>query len=175
MLTYFWDYTPRTGRIAYGDEKRALWVYDFWTGSNQHWFEEDIVTAQWSPLSSSESGSQQLAILQADGELKLITGPSQTTTIAMIGDASHLSWSPNEETIAYIKDRALYIIDIDGGQPRKLTEGVSGTPVWALEHEAIIVSAAPLRIVKLDGSGSFTPNRPDGQLPSDRPTQTILW
>ncbi|OGO15533.1 MAG: hypothetical protein A2Z14_17695 [Chloroflexi bacterium RBG_16_48_8] len=173
-LAFFWDYTPRTGRIAYGDEKRTLWVYDFWTGSNQQWLDEEVITAQWSPLSSSESGSQQLAIPQADGELKLITHPSQTTAIAMIGDASHLSWSPDGETIAYIKDQALYIIDIDGGQPRKLEEGVSGTPVWELEHEAIIVSAAPLRIVKLDGSGSFTPTRPDGTLPSDRPAEIIL-
>jgi len=172
---YLEDYTPRTGRIAYVDENRALWVYDFWTDSNQLWLVEEIIIAQWSPLSSSGSGSQPLAVLQADGELKLITGPSQITEIAMIGDASHLSWSPDGEMIAYIKDRALYIIEMDGGQPRKLAEGVSGTLVWALEHEAIFVSATPFRIVRLDGSGSFTPTKPDGTLHTQRSAGTMLW
>jgi hypothetical protein len=172
---FFEDYTTRTGRLAYVDENRALWVYDFSTDSNQLWLGEEVIMAQWSPLSSSESGSQPLAILQADGELSLITGPSQISKIAIIGDASHLSWSPNGEAIAYIKDRVLYTVDSYGGQPRKIAEDVSGTPVWALEDQAIIVSATPFRIVKLDGSGTFTPTKPDGTLHTQRPAGTMVW
>ncbi len=138
------------------------------------------------------AGIQPLAVLCEDGQLVLVSGPGDVAPLT--DDACCISWSPLADRIAYSHDNDLYIMSVDGGQPRKLAENSNceppdeagwtrnprgcrnwRKPIWAIEHQAIILHNYPIRIAKLDGSGSFTPTTPAGIIPDGGPPGKMLW
>lgn len=49
--TVLWDFTPRTGRLAYGmrsnlSSPNDLWVNDYSTGLKEQWFKGDVIAAK---------------------------------------------------------------------------------------------------------------------------------
>lgn len=155
----FFDYTALTGRIAYGPpdpEEGGLWIYDYWLGYSDKWLNEKVSKVEWAAGKDAQD-VQLLTILDHDGTLSIASGPFQIKPIA--ADVTHFAIAPTSDRLAYVKQEVLYVIHIKGGQPRKLAEGVYGTPVWALEENAIIFPSSPIKFANLDGSGSFIPEQ----------------
>jgi hypothetical protein len=155
-MTLF-DYTTLTGRFAYGPSdanQSGLWVYDYWIELSEKWLDTQVIKAEWAPVRNRE-GLQLLVTLATDGTLSVSSGPFQTNPIA--SEITHFSIAPDGERIAYVKGDILYVIPIQGGQPRKLAEGAKGTPLWTLEGNAIILPSSPIKITYLDGSNTFVP------------------
>jgi hypothetical protein len=141
------DYTPRTGRIAYTlpeSEESGVWVYDYWTGQSQKWLDEDVEEALWAPM-KNKSGIQPLAVLYKDGQLALVNGPEDVSP--MVDDVCCVSWSPLADKIAYAHDNALYIVIVDGGQPRKIAANFNCDPPsevgWSTTHADAAIGKNP--------------------------------
>ncbi|OGO15531.1 MAG: hypothetical protein A2Z14_17685 [Chloroflexi bacterium RBG_16_48_8] len=172
------DYTPLTGRFAYGPPNHVesgLWVYDYWIGFSEKWWDGKVTSAKWSPIKDVE-GIQKLAILQEDGTLFILSGPFQSSEIGK--NVDYFSFSPAGDQIAFVKNEILYIVSVRAGQPRKLAEQVYGTPAWALEQNAIICPSSPIKIVKLDGSGLIIPEEMryiTKRAQSSEQVMQILW
>jgi len=157
-----YDYTSLTGRFAYGppdSSNDGLWVYDYWTELSEKWSDDAILQAEWSLLKNAQD-IQQLGILSRNGTLYVASGPFQMETISE--NVSSFSIEPTGKRLAYVKEQVLYVVGMNGGQPRKLAEEVNGKPVWVRDGNAIIFPSSPIKIAYLDGSSSFTPQ----QLPS---------
>jgi len=155
-MTLF-DYTPLTGRFAYGSpdpNQAGLWVYDYWTEFSEKWLNAKVIRAEWAPVKNSED-MQLMAILDDSGTLSISQKPFQVAPIA--SDVTYFSISPKGDLLAYIRRNVLYVIPIQGGQPRKLAEDAYGKPRWALAENAIIFPSSPIKIAYLDGSGAFIP------------------
>jgi hypothetical protein len=143
-MSYF-DYTSLTGRVAYDNTftvQYDLWVYDYWTETSVKWMDDGVVGAYWAPRNNAQ-GVQSLALLMADGALALMNGPEQVLQLesGLEGSCNYLFpsveldckfyWAPTSDKIAYLKNGDLYVVPVDGGQPRKLAEnahGVSWSP-----------------------------------------------
>jgi hypothetical protein len=121
-MTLF-DYTALTGRFAYGSQEpneSGLWIYDYWINLSEKWLNDQITKAEWASIKNSE-GIQFLVTLNQAGTLSVSSEPFQTTPIA--SDVTHFSISPRGDQVAYVKEHAIYVIPILGGQPRKLADG----------------------------------------------------
>jgi hypothetical protein len=155
-MTLF-DYTSLTGRFAYGSpdtNQSGLWVYDYWTEFSEKWLNAKVIQAEWAAVKNSED-IQLMAILDDSGTLSISQKPFQIAPIAT--DVTYFSISPMGDLVAYIRRNVLYVIPIQGGQPRKLAEDAYGTPRWAVAENAIIFPSSPIKIAYLDGSGAFIP------------------
>lgn len=191
----FWDYTPLTGRIVFASHfwqpaedfsvsVSDLWVYDYVSGRTEKWWGDHIVRAAWSPVIDSNISKQYLAAALDDNSLALFTGPNEFRTLSS-DSSSNFSWSPDGRWLAYLKNGGLFIIPVDGGEPRQLTEVVTQNagglgwigdkPVWALEHQSIIYTKAPFEIARLDDSEVFIPRTADGNPPEGERAFNMLW
>jgi len=189
----FWDYTSLTGRIAFashfwqpdgGTSASDLWVYDYASGKSEMWQADHVVRAAWAPTGDASASNQYLAAALTDGSLRLFTGPNQFRTLST--DVSwYFSWSPDGQGLAYLKDGGLFVIPVDGGEPRQLTKvstsnvgglgWIGDKPVWALEQQAIIYTDAPFEIARLDDSEAFIPTTADGKPPEGERAFHMLW
>lgn len=183
-----WDYTLRTGRLAYQgfslmeDESSGLWVYDYWSKTSRKWLEGKVLDAAWAPT-FDRNGNQLLAAVvernpnvgaeRAEGVLIIIADSEEFTPIK--GADCCLAWSPAGDRIAYLKNGSLFVIAIDGGQPRKLAESVSSRPVWAIEQNAIIYAKENIHIAIIDGSENFIPKMPNGDPLYVEKATSFLW
>lgn len=133
---YYLDYTPLTGRVAYSNlatDQNDLWVYDYWSGTNKKWVDDQVESAFWAPIKNAK-GVQPLAVLFRDGTLASVSGPGEILPLESGLEGScfiyfpsvevecKFYWAPDSERIAYLKDGSLYVVPADGGQPRKLAE-----------------------------------------------------
>jgi hypothetical protein len=151
------DYSALTGRFAYGSpnpNQKGLWVYDYWIEMSEKWSDSRVIKAEWSPVRNSD-GFQPMAILDDNGTLSILLQPFQNNPIA--SKVCHFSIAPDGKRIAYVQGNTLYVVSIQGGQPRKWADGVNGTPIWDLSENAIILPSSPVKIAFLDGSDSFVP------------------
>ena len=199
-----YDYTARTGRIAYSRNIELvkdplslygsyttvgdLWVFDFNTGQDEKWLDNLVMEMTWAPVLDPQIGKQYLAVLQADRTLSIGTGPNAFSTIPNFDHLCFYSWSPLGDRIAYVRnceiiendccfDRAgtAYVSPIDGGYPRKLAEHIHAAPIWALEQQAIILPSTTMRIFHLDQSNVTIPKHPDGSAIDGLCTNFFQW
>ncbi|NGX17677.1 S9 family peptidase [Wenzhouxiangella sp. XN24] len=94
---------------------------------------------------SSRSGHQDLWLVASDGsgEPRQLTRESMAPAEIRLGHA----WSPDGKTIAYYSNTAdywsddLWIVDVESGEARQLSEDVmgSGTPAWSPDGSHIAV------------------------------------
>jgi hypothetical protein len=153
------DYTSLTGRFVYGSPNsmvEGLWVYDYWTELSEKWSDDAILQAEWAQVRNTQD-IHQMGILNIEGTLFVASGPFEMRTVST--GVSSFSIEPNGKRLAFVKNHVLYIVGMDGGQPRKLAEDVAGKPLWARDANAIIFPSSPIKIAQLDGSGSFTPQQ----------------
>jgi hypothetical protein len=189
----YWDYSNQTGKIVYGQEYTpgpddldvwigdySLWVYDFRTGMNTQWIKGGVLEAKWEPEVEG-SGIQKLAVLLGDGTVAMVTGPEQIEALVNIDrydlemDACCISWSPEADKLAYVKNETLYVVPTTPQEPRMLAENAFGPPAWVFDQQYLIFPSSVIKIAQADGSGPFIPNIPDGNRIWAAPESTILW
>jgi hypothetical protein len=160
------DYTSLTGRVAYTDtttDQKDLWVYDYWAEASVKWLDDGVEVAYWAPTKNAQ-GVQPLAILMADGSLVLMNGPEQMLLLesGLEGSCNYLfpsveldckfHWAPASDKIAYLKNDNLYVVPVEGGQPRKLAENAHGIS-WSPKGNMIAyIKEGALFIVPPDAS-----------------------
>jgi hypothetical protein len=190
-----WDYTPLTGRIAFGshfwqagtDRKTSvsdLWVYDYDSGKSEMWWGDHVVRAAFSPVVDPNTSKQFLAVGLEDGTLALFTGPNEFRILSSEFSKS-FSWSPDGGQLAYMKEGGLFIVSINDGQTKQLTKAIHNNingmgwygdkPLWIPEYQSMVYTKSPFEIVRLDDSEAFTPRTTDGQLPEGEHADTMLW
>ena len=62
----------------------------------------------------------------------------------LVASGSDPRWSPNGASLAYVGGSQLWLLSLDGGEPRALTDlsgGVTGPPVWSRDGSRIAVTA----------------------------------
>jgi hypothetical protein len=194
-IIVFWDYTPLTGRLAYGTQElhpdtitkntsaTDLWIYNYNTGRKELWLEDNVIRALWSPTSDPKTGLQPIAVALPPHRLALVTGPAQMTTLSE-NFSSFFSWSPDGRWLAFTEAETVFVTSVESGQTRQIAAGEADSggwwgdkPVWALEHQAIIYAYKSfVKIAKLDGSEAFIPIPLAGQQPERAGrVQNILW
>jgi hypothetical protein len=201
----FWDYSPQSGGLAYSSEffhptvsnnlgVSDLWVYDYQTGTDEKWLEDNVTRATWAP----DGEHLTAAVYNPESEqinLVLVSGPDQVEIISEC--ASDLfSWSPAGDMLAYVNALTwlnfgvdetclgTYLVSFPSGISREQrdisrvsdfgTQKFSGThfldqPLWALEQNALVYPDSPFWIVPLDGSPAFIPQTPGDQDPMNMP------
>jgi hypothetical protein len=189
----FWDYSNQTGKLLYGTEYSpepndpdvwvgdyTLWVYDFRTDTSTKWLPGGVLDARWAPEVNNE-GQQRLAVIMADGMVGLISGPEQVTELANIKrydremEACCISWSPKGDQLAYIKNGTLYVIPTLPREPRMMAENAIGHAVWVLDQQLLIFPSSIIKVARVDGSGPFIPNIPDGNRVWATPESRVFW
>jgi hypothetical protein len=185
---HFWDYTPVTGRLAYGraslDQLGSsdLWIYDYRSGMSEQWLEGNVIAAWWSPIKDNR-GVQPLLVLMGTfesdrdahptGDLYLMTSRNHFTFV--IGQACCVEWSPEGDRIAYIKNETVYVLNPFSASPRMLSKRAYGQPIWALAQGAVIFPSWPIKIGWADGSGNFVPRISTGEEIYGSTATSMLW
>ena len=118
----WWDYSPQSGGLAYSSEffhpsvnnnlaVSDLWVYDYQTGMNEKWMDDNVTRAAWAPDGEHITA----AVYNPDTErieLVLVSGPDQVEVISEC--ASELfSWSPTGDRLAYVNALAWLNFGVD--------------------------------------------------------------
>jgi hypothetical protein len=160
------DYTSLTGRVAYTDtttDQKDLWVYDYWVEASVKWLDDGVEAAYWAPTKNAQ-GVQSLALLMTDGTLALMTEPEKILPLesGLEGSCSYVFpsveadckfyWAPTSDKIAYLKNDDVYIVPVEGVQPRKLAENAYGIS-WAPQGDMIAyIKEGALFLVSPDAS-----------------------
>lgn len=202
-----WDYSPQSGKLAYSSEffhisendnigVSDLWVYDYQTGTEEMWLDDNLIRASWAP-----DGDHVTAAVYNPNtdriDLLLVNGPGQVEPISECA-STLFSWSPAGDRLAFVNARpwlnlgldeaclGTYLVSFPGGlsspQPQVIRvsdfgaqefEGshshVNDEPLWALEQNALIYPDQPFWVVPFDGSPAFTPEMPGGEDPMNVP------
>lgn len=201
----WWDYSPQSGGLAYSSEffhtsisnnlaVSDLWVYDYQTGTDEKWIDDNVTRAAWAP----DGEHLTAAVYNPESEqinLVLVSGPDEVEVISDC--ASELfSWSPTGDMLAYVNAIDWLNLDVDetclGTYLVSFPNGISGEgrdisrvsdfgtqdlsayqvldqPLWALEQNALVYPDSPFWIVPLDGSAAFIPETPGDQEPMNLP------
>ncbi|MFI5261371.1 MAG: prolyl oligopeptidase family serine peptidase [Candidatus Limnocylindrales bacterium] len=79
------------------------------------------------------AGARQVCVLPLRG------GPRQQLT-ALAKDASEVAWSPDDTRLAYVCETAIWVIEADGGRPRRVADHPAGntSPCWAPDGERLL-------------------------------------
>lgn len=147
----FFDYSPVSGRIAYGSEfwhaaegsnvsVSDLWIFDYASGEERQLLADNVGRAVFSSVLSSGMGSDRLAAVVYDTEtdrFDLALVDEQGNLEILASCASHsFSWSPDGGQIAY--EARVYTGE---GSP---AEDCSGIFVVSLEDRSVTrISEAP--------------------------------
>jgi hypothetical protein len=189
----FWDYSNQTGKLLFGTEyspgsddsdlwigNYTLWVYDFRTDTSTKWIPGGVLEARWAPEVNNQ-GQQRLAVIMTDGMVGLVSGPDDVTELANIKrydpemDACCISWSPKGDQFAYVKNEILYVIATAPREPRMMAENAFGRAVWVLRERLLLFPSSIVKLARVDGTGPFIPNIPDGNRVWVTPESRILW
>lgn len=96
------------------------------------------------PAVPAISGHTHIYLTNADGSgiIRLARGTSPT-------------WSPDNQRIAFHRDRDIYVMNADGSSERRLVAG--GGPAWSPDGAQIVFTdTVGIRVINLDGSGVRT-------------------
>lgn len=201
----FWDYSPSSGKMAYSSEffhqsvsnnlaVSDLWVYDYQSGSEEKWLDDNVLRAAWAP----DGKHLTAAVYNPDTrqtDLILLSGPGQIEPLAACASPV-FSWSPEGDRLAYINAQLWLNLGVDEAClgtylvtfPDGITAGewevsrvsdfsgekvggshVGDKPLWALEQNALIYPDSPFWVVPLDGSPAFIPQTPGDEDPMNLP------
>ena len=200
-----WDYSPLSGKLAYSSEffhpsvsnnlaVSDLWVYDYQSGTEQKWLDDNVLRAAWAPDGEHITA----AVYNPDTEqtdLVLLSGPDQLELLAECA-STVFSWSPDGNILAYINALLWLNLGVDesclGTYLVTFPDGISGgeweksrvsdfkglefggshegdRPLWALDQNALLYPDSPFWVVPLDGSPAFVPQTPDNEEPMNLP------
>ena len=146
---------PKGAQLAYtlADESgnETLWLYDAASGEKRLLFDPagksddiDVTTVQWSPTGKSMLllGTTKLWLLDvASGKLSAVASAGSGTLDAMM-------FTPTGTHVTYALDNDLYVADLSGGKPRRLTTGggqaiFNGCLDWVYNEELATRGAQP--------------------------------
>ena len=190
-IVHFWGFST-SGRIAYSTAVRDLWVYDYGTGETEMWLPGDVQMASWSPTIDSEGKMEHLGVVVSDetGHHDLIVLSEPDQMVATIEHATHFSWSPDGQWLAFLRwcptgcnltDEGLYVASADGREPTRIGPllrigYIYERPIWAQECQAIIYNdGRGFRVALVDGSDSFHPTTPELESLTVAGRRYVLW
>jgi Tol biopolymer transport system component len=155
-------WSPDGGQLAYGGPDGGLWLLDLATQKSKELFPVEADKSfiadffAWSPdgkrialakaYNTLDSGA--IWVVSLDGSQP----PRQYTDMEKFPAAS-LSWSPDGKQLAFVSDVGkwitpgrqdnLWLLDVETGETRQLTENMStvGVPQWSADGEWILISA----------------------------------
>jgi dipeptidyl-peptidase-4 len=142
------------------DGKDVLWLHDAAEGTTRLLFDPsggpdptiDLTSAQWSPSGDALllSGGTSLWLLDAtSGELRAVAPDEQARTGVL--------FLPDGRDVSYVADQDLYVVSLDGGPPRRLTDDGSETVInggldWIYNEELATRAAQPAYAWSPDGN-----------------------
>lgn len=196
----YWDYSG-AGTLAFAstDWQRAasgnlsvsdFWVYDYHRRESKQWIDSNVGRVLWGP--DLDDGTMRAAIALFDPKtedfsLSIVTAPGEARVVADYASYA-FSWSPDGNWLAYVRrapPAGLYLVSVDGGQARKLSDfayqdggWLFDKPLWIPKYNILIMSEnsnRPLRAVPIDGSKEFIPAALNGsKILGPRPDE-MLW
>lgn len=185
---HLWDYTPLTGRLAYGSPTSEdlgssdLRIYDYRSGKSEPWLEGNVIGAKWSPV-KDKHGVQHLLVLvgtysperdeHPKGDLYLMASRDDLKHI--VSDVCCVAWSPTGDRITYVENGTVFALNPFAPSPRMLGKPAYGQPAWAIEQEAVIFPSWPIKIAGAYGSGDFVPMTSTGEEIYGSKATSMLW
>ncbi len=102
-------------------------------------------------FTSFRDGTRRLYVMAADG-----TDQKPVLPASFARFVSNPAWSPDGKQIAFDSERELFIVDVPGGTPRKLTAGISAS--WSPSGKQIVFTNTTnghdqIYTINADGSG----------------------
>ena len=181
----FFDYAPRYGLMAYGDQfwfptndgqavVTNLVVYDFVRQTSTPWLRGEVGRAAWSPSTA------QIAVAYYQNnqfDLALISEPGLLQSVVRNVEPS-FSWSPTGQAIAYVRGNELWRYSPSAGEEllfKGLDRGagwLGDAPAWSPTATAVVYPHTPFVIIHNDRA--IIPTDSDGQALSEPRPRTML-
>ena len=124
-------WSPDGARIVYINTGRGIYVVDAEGGNQQQLTDTSSLGRDdhpvWSPdgtrIAFTRSDDRDVWVMDADG------ANQQALTGAVYPD--DLRWSPDGARIAFTNDHGIFVVDVDDGNVRQLTQDGGYGPVWS--------------------------------------------